>query len=83
MDVRVASVGPAKSLAGGRLMPTPLVFRDPSVKQLFGFAAGQVVLNGSTETAGVIKAGARTEEDVFQSVVVKLLEKLDQSTSRL
>ncbi|MHC5110818.1 MAG: flagellar basal body P-ring protein FlgI [Planctomycetota bacterium] len=70
LDVRVTSMASAKSLQGGQLMPTPLVFRDPSVKELFGFAAGQIVLDGSTETAGVIRAGARIETDVFQPVVV-------------
>ena len=71
LDAYITSIAAAKSLRGGRLLPTPLIFRDPSVTELFGFASGQVRFNGDVETAGVIRAGARIERDVFQPVVVR------------
>ncbi|MGB0716400.1 MAG: flagellar basal body P-ring protein FlgI [Phycisphaerae bacterium] len=71
LDAYVTSIAAAKSLRGGRLLPTPLIFRDPSVSELFGFASGQVRFNGEVETAGVIRGGARIEQDIFQPVVVR------------
>jgi len=69
LDVRVTSLASAKSLEGGRLLPTPLMYHDPTVTGLFGFAAGPIVLDGATTTSGVIRGGARMERDVFQNVI--------------
>ena len=68
LDVAVAAVA-AKSLEGGRLLPTPLVYHDRNLEGLFGFAQGTIVVDGPTKTAGVIRSGARMEQDVFVNVV--------------
>jgi flagellar P-ring protein precursor FlgI len=68
LDVAVTAVA-AKSLEGGRLLPTPLVYHDRNVEGLFGFAQGRVTVGGPTQTAGVIRGGARMERDVFVNVI--------------
>jgi len=70
LDVKVSALA-AKSLVGGRLLSTPLVYHDRSVEGLFGFARGRVVIHGTTETGGTIRHGARMERDVFISVVTR------------
>jgi flagellar P-ring protein precursor FlgI len=70
LDVSVTAVA-AKSLEGGRLQPTPLVYHDRTVEGLFAFAQGPIELNGPTKTAGVIRNGARMERDIFMNVVVR------------
>jgi flagellar P-ring protein precursor FlgI len=69
VDVAVTAVA-GKSLAGGRLIATPLIYHDRSVEGLFGFAQGRIVVSGEIETHGVIRNGARIERDVFMHVVV-------------
>ncbi len=69
LDASVTAVA-AKSLEGGRLLPVPLVYHDRNVDDLFGFAHGRVVLDGTTSTAGVIRGGARMEQDVLINVIV-------------
>ncbi len=69
LDVRVTSLASAKTLEGGRLLSTPMMYHDPTVTGLFGFAAGPIVLDGLTGTTGVIHGGARMERDVFQNVI--------------
>lgn len=69
LQVSVSAVA-AKSLVGGRLLPTPLVYHDRNVERLFGFAQGAIVVEGETSTVGVIRAGARMEQDVLMTVVV-------------
>ncbi len=68
IDTRVTALA-AKSLEGGRLLSTPLVYHDRDVDGLFGFAQGRIELDGRTNTAGVIRGGARMELDVFINVV--------------
>jgi flagellar P-ring protein precursor FlgI len=68
LDVAVTAVA-AKSLEGGRLLPTPLVYHDRNVEGLFGFASGRIVVDAATPTTGVIRDGARLEKDVFTNVV--------------
>lgn len=68
LDVSMTAVA-AKSLRGGRLLSTPLIYHDRAVDGLFAFAQGQVELNGATNTVGVIRDGARMERDVFMNVV--------------
>src|SRR3990172_3024527 len=67
-DVAVTAVA-AKSLEGGRLLPTPLVYHDRNVEGLFGFASGRIVVDAAMPTAGLIRDGARLEKDVFINVV--------------
>lgn len=69
LDAAVTAVA-AKSLEGGRLLPVPLVYHDRNVEDLFGFAQGRVVLDGLTNTGGIIRRGARMEQDVFINVIV-------------
>jgi len=68
LDVHVTALA-AKNLAGGRLLPTPLVYHDRHVEGLFAFAHGAVTLEGETKTSGVIRGGARMERDVLINVV--------------
>lgn len=68
LDVSVTAVA-AKSLEGGRLLPTPLIYHDRMVDGLFAFAQGRIELDGSTKTSGIIRSGARMERDVFTNVV--------------
>jgi flagellar P-ring protein precursor FlgI len=68
LDVKVSALA-AKSLVGGRLMSTPLIYHDRSVDGLFGFARGGIVMDGATFTTGIIHGGARMERDVFMTVV--------------
>lgn len=68
LDVAVTSLA-AKSLEGGRLLSTPLIYHDRNVKGLFGFAQGRITLDGPTKTAGIIYQGARMERDVLMNVV--------------
>lgn len=68
LDVAVTALA-AKSLMGGRLISTPLVYHDRNVDGLFGFAQGQISIAGTTETVGVIRDGARVERDVLTNVL--------------
>ena len=68
LDVRVTALA-AKSLTGGQLISTPLVYHDRNVEGLFAFAQGRIMVDGTTLTTGVIRGGARMERDVFINVV--------------
>jgi flagellar P-ring protein precursor FlgI len=70
LDVQVTALA-AKSLAGGRLLTTPLVYHDQSVEGLFGFAQGLLEVGPQRAATGVIRGGARMERDVFMNVVVR------------
>lgn len=69
LDAAVTAVA-AKSIEGGRLLPVPLVYHDRNVDDLFGFAQGRIVIDGPTSTSGIIRRGARMEQDVFINVIV-------------
>ncbi len=68
LDVAVTAVA-AKSLEGGRLLSTPLVYHDRGVDGLFGFAQGGIATQGMKKTVGTIRGGARLERDVLMNVV--------------
>ena len=68
IDVQVTAHA-AKSLAGGRLLATPLIYHDRTVSGLFGFAQGAISINEETPTTGVIRGGARMERDVMMTVI--------------
>ena len=68
LDVNITAIA-AKSLAGGRLLTTPLIYHDRNVQGLFGFASGRIVVDAATPTTGVIKEGARMERDVLVNVI--------------
>ncbi|MCK4658378.1 MAG: flagellar basal body P-ring protein FlgI [Phycisphaerae bacterium] len=67
LNVRVSTFGAAKSLAGGWLLPAPLVFHDPSVQSpVYAFAGGRIELSDpKIKTSGVIRKGATLEEDIL------------------
>jgi len=67
LDVHVSAFGAAKSLVGGRLLPTPLLFHDRSVDSpVYATAGGRIDLpEAGTETSGVIRNGATLEEDIL------------------
>ncbi len=66
IDVHVSAIGSAKSLAGGRLIASPLVFRDLEVPQVFAFASGGIHLADQTvPTVGIVERGALINEDVL------------------
>lgn len=70
LDVYVTAHG-AKSLAGGRLLPTPLVYHDKTVQGLYGFASGTITTTEEHPTAGRIVSGARMEHDVLINVLAR------------
>ncbi len=76
LDVYV-SASAAKSLQGGRLLPTPLIYHDRNVEGLFGFASGPVILDGVNNAGGFIRGGARMETDVLLHVVARGTELLN------
>jgi flagellar P-ring protein precursor FlgI len=66
VDVEVTTFGAAKSLKGGRLLVTPLLYHDSRVKKVFAYASGMIEVKGEEDaTVGVIRNGARLEEDVL------------------
>lgn len=68
LDVQVTAIA-AKSLEGGRLLPTPLVYHDRGVEGLFGFAQGPISIDTAIKTGGSIRDGGRVEQDVLINVV--------------
>ena len=68
IDCIVSSVGAAKSLAGGRLMITPLVGPNPEGRRVYATASGSMTIedNGAPTTGRVYK-GCRLEEDFFNA----------------
>lgn len=70
VDVQVASLGSAKSVAGGRLIPTPLQSFDRNDDRLYAWASGRVTVpDASSPTTGVIKNGAVLEEDFLYEYI--------------
>ncbi len=68
LDCTVASIGSAKSLAGGRLFLTPLVGPDRKDPRVYAFAEGPITVDGETMlTTGRIFGGARLEADFFNA----------------
>ena len=68
LDCMISSIGSAKSLAGGRLLLTPLVGPDQSNPRIYAFAEGSITLDNATmSTTGRIFRGCRLEEDFFNA----------------
>ncbi len=66
IDVHVSALGNAKSLAGGRLLVTPLLYHDMTVESVFAFAAGPIdITDAANPTVGVVRQGATVREDVL------------------
>ncbi len=69
LDVRVSALA-AKSLEGGTLLVTPLIYDDPEVRVIFAKAQGAIELpDPDKPNVGVIRGGARMEQDVFNAFV--------------
>lgn len=65
VDVYVSSIGPAKSLAGGRLFLVPLTGPMPN-SPAYAFAEGAVVVEATaTPTTGVVRGGAQLTRDIL------------------
>ena len=65
LDVRVTSIGAAKSLQGGRLLITPLQGPHKADKRIYALASGPLhVQNTLTPTVAVINQGATLEADI-------------------
>ncbi len=70
LDVVVAALGPAKSLAGGQLLTTPLQESMLAVPDILALAGGLVELSdASNPRRGVIRKGATLEEDFFYNFI--------------
>ncbi len=68
IDCTVASIGAARSLAGGRLFLTPLVGPDRSDPRVYGFAEGPITVDADNMlTTGRVFGGARLEADFFNA----------------
>lgn len=68
VDVAVSSTGAAKSLVGGRLVPTPL--QGPDLGGIYAWASGPVsVADAKIKTSGTIRRGAVMEADVIHNYV--------------
>ena len=69
VDVKVSALS-AKSLAGGRLLPTPLLGPRPGSNIVYAMAQGEVRLRpDGTATTGSIQGGAKMESNVKASYV--------------
>ncbi len=69
VDVQISSVGAAKSLAGGTLIPTPL--QGPGLDRIFAFASGPIRVTDAKKqpTTGLIPGGAILEEDIVHNYI--------------
>jgi len=70
VDVQVSSVGGAKSLAGGRLLLTPLLGPNPQDTRVLAMAGGPLqVADLTTPTTARIAQGATLERDFIHNYV--------------
>jgi flagellar P-ring protein FlgI len=66
VDVRLSSIGPAKSLAGGTLFMTPLMAPRPDSEMIFAFAEGPVSIEDiDTPTVAKVPDGATLTRDIM------------------
>jgi len=71
IDVKVTSIGGAKSLIGGRLLITPLQGPNKADRRIYALASGPVhVPDTTTPTVGQITQGATLEADIIYHYVV-------------
>ncbi|WP_432799090.1 flagellar basal body P-ring protein FlgI [Poriferisphaera sp. WC338] len=75
IDVHVASVGPAKSLAGGRLSFSQLIVPKP-YGDVFAVAEGAIRVNESSPTTGIVHSGAQ----LTGNVMTRYLDEFGQMT---
>lgn len=78
VDLTVSSTGSAKSLQGGRLLPTPLIGPNPEDDRIWAFGAGPVTLeNEDIPTQGRIVRGATLERNWIHGYIVRGRDLLD------
>lgn len=66
VDVYVSSLGPAKSLEGGRLFLIPMKGPRKDDHRIFAYAEGPLTIEDpATPTVGVVKGGAQLTRDVM------------------
>ena len=69
LDVVVSALA-AKSLEGGTLLITPMIYDDPAVNVVFAKASGMIELRDPDKpNVGLIRGGARMERDIFNVFV--------------
>ncbi len=70
VDVRVSSIGAAKSLQGGRLLITPLQGPHKADQRIYALAAGPLHVPDTTvPTTAVVSQGATLEADIIYHYV--------------
>ncbi|MFQ5489945.1 MAG: flagellar basal body P-ring protein FlgI [Phycisphaerae bacterium] len=68
INVEVSAIGKCKSLAGGMLLPAPLLYPDRRVNEVFALCQGKVQLpDAEIPTGGVVEGGAVIQQDVIHS----------------
>jgi flagellar P-ring protein FlgI len=71
VDVKISSIGSAKSLQGGRLLITPLISPNPDDPRILAMASGPIELEDpSKPTVGRIGEGATLEQDWIHTYTV-------------
>ena len=66
MDVTVSALGPAKSLAGGQLLTTPLQESTLAIPNVLALAGGPIrVDEKANPVRGIIRGGGVLEEDII------------------
>ena len=69
VDVHVSAIGPAKSLAGGRLFMIPMT-GPVTGSPIYAFADGAIVIEDPQNlTVGVVKGGAQLTRDVMAKYI--------------
>lgn len=73
LDVQVATLFNAKSLAGGRLIVSPLRLPRPDAPDLepLAFAEGSIVIEGSNPRVGVVRQGGQMLRDIRTNPVTR------------
>lgn len=73
LDVSVSTLFNAKSLAGGRLIVSPLRLPRPDAPQLapMAFAEGPIVIEGTNQRGGIIRGGGQMLQDIRTNPVTR------------
>jgi len=71
LDVQVSAIGNCKSLAGGRLISTPLQRHSLLDRTIVGYALGKLTLDPSSKVNASVKNGMVVEKDLMISFVAK------------
>jgi flagellar P-ring protein precursor FlgI len=70
LDVKVTSIGAAKSLQGGRLMLCPMQGPTKSQQEVYALASGPITLDDpASPTSGVVRQGAVLEANIIHHFV--------------